>query len=266
MSSTTVLALNSAESGMERMKVNASKALLVDGSAVTQPVSGTFYQATQPISAASALLVDGSATTQPVSGTFFQATQPISAASALLVDGSATTQPISGAVSVSGSVVVDGSGVTQPVSGTFFQATQPISAASALLVDGSAITQPVSGTVSISGNVNTVGGALSVANNSLWSSETILNGNTEVTTGLDISLYRSLVIYGDTDNLSGEIMVQVSFDNTNYYDLGLNLFPDATSGNFVRQLESDAKYIRVSKTNNSGVSESISANIMIKSG
>ena len=238
MSSTTVLALNSAESGMERMKVNASKALLVDGSAVTQPVSGTFYQATQPISAATALLVDGSATTQPVSGS----------------------------VSVSGSVVVDGSGSTQPVSGTFFQATQPISAAGTLTVDGSGSTQPVSGSVSISGNVNTVGGALSVANNSLWSSETIADGNTEVTTGLDISLYKSLVLYGDTDNLSGEIVVQVSFDNSVYYDLGLNLFPDATSGNFVRQLESDAKYIRISKTNNSGVSESISVDIMIKSG
>jgi hypothetical protein len=44
------------------------------------------------------------------------------------------------------------------------------------------------------------------------------------------------------------------------------LFPDATSGNFVRQLESDAKYIRISKTNSSGSSESITVGIMIKSG
>ena len=238
MSSTTVLALNSAESGMERMKVNASKALLVDGSASTQPVSGTF----------------------------FQATQPISAATALLVDGSAVTQPISGSVAVSGSVVVDGSASTQPVSGTFFQATQPISAASALLVDGSAVTQPVSGSVSISGNVNTVGGALSVANNVLWTNESIASGNTENTAGLDISLYKSFIVYGDTDNLSGEIKLEVSFDNTNYYDLGSNLYPDATSGNFVKQVDSDAKYVRISKVNSSGVAESISVSIMIKSG
>ena len=52
MSSTTVLALNSGETGVERMKLNASKALTVDGSGVTQPVSGAFYPATQPISAA----------------------------------------------------------------------------------------------------------------------------------------------------------------------------------------------------------------------
>ena len=189
MSSTTVLALNSAESGMERMKVNASKALLVDGSASTQPVSGTF-----------------------------------------------------------------------------FQATQPISAASALLVDGSAVTQPVSGSVSISGNVNTVGGALSVANNVLWTNESIADGNTETTAGLDISLYKSFIVYGDTDNLSGEIKLEVSFDNTNYYDLGSNLYPDATSGNFVKQVDSDAKYVRISKVNSSGVAESISVSIMIKSG
>ena len=245
MSSTTVLALNSGETGVERMKLNASKALTVDGSGVTQPVSGAFYPATQPISAASALLVDGSATTQPVSGTFYQATQPISAASALLVDGSATTQP---------------------VSGTFYQATQPISAASALLVDGSATTQPVSGSVSITGNVATTAGTLSVANNVLWTNESITTATTEVTTGLDISLYRSFIVYGDTDNLSGEITIEVSFDDTNYYDLGSNLYPDATSGNFVKQLESDAKYVRISKQNDSGSAETISVSIMVKSG
>ena len=36
--------------------------IVVDGSAVTQPVSGTFYQATQPVSAASLPLPSGAAT------------------------------------------------------------------------------------------------------------------------------------------------------------------------------------------------------------
>ena len=68
--------------------------LKVDGSGVTQPVSGTFFQATQPVSLASA-------PTTPVTGTFFQATQPVSLAVA----------------------------PTTPVTGTFFQATQPVSIA-----------------------------------------------------------------------------------------------------------------------------------------
>jgi hypothetical protein len=78
-----------------------STRLLVDGSGVTQPVSGTFWQATQPVSLASvpshavtnagtfAVQVDSSTqrntvkvlNTVPVSGTFWQATQPVSLAS-----------------------------------------------------------------------------------------------------------------------------------------------------------------------------------------
>ena len=228
MSSTTVLALNSSENGLERMKLNASKALHVDGSAVTQPVSGTFYQATQPVSIGATVTVDGSGVTQPVSGTFFQA--------------------------------------TQPVSGTFYQATQPVSLAGTVTVDGSGVTQPVSGTVAISGNVNTVGGSLSVANNAVWSSQSILDGNSAQTTGLDISLYRSVLIYGDSNVTSGEIKIEISFDNTNWYDLGSNLYPDGATGNFASQLETDAKYIRLNRDNNSGGTETISAGIMIKSG
>ena len=52
---------DSAATNMTFLKATAANALVVDGSAVTQPVSGTFWQATQP-----------------VSGTFWQATQPVS--------------------------------------------------------------------------------------------------------------------------------------------------------------------------------------------
>lgn len=68
----------------------------VDGSAITQPVSGTFWPVTQPVSGTFWQA------TQPVSGTFFQATQPVSIAS----------MP------------------STPVTGTFWQATQPVSIAS----------------------------------------------------------------------------------------------------------------------------------------
>ena len=94
----------------------------------TVPVSGTFWQATQPISGS--VSISGSAavtgpltdtqlraTAVPVSGTFWQA-----------------TQPISGSVSVTGTTAVSGPltdtelrATAVPVSGTFWQATQPIS-------------------------------------------------------------------------------------------------------------------------------------------
>lgn len=108
----------------------------------TQPVSGTFWQTTQPVSGTFWQ------TTQPVSGTFWQATQPVSDANLELAQASTTsgqkgpliqcagttgaptyttaqTNPIS--CTTAGAVRVDGSGVTQPVSGTFWQATQPVS-------------------------------------------------------------------------------------------------------------------------------------------
>ena len=51
----------------------------------TFPVSGTFYQATQPVSLATAPTTPVTGTfwqaTQPVSGTFYQTTQPVSVAS-----------------------------------------------------------------------------------------------------------------------------------------------------------------------------------------
>jgi hypothetical protein len=115
--------------------------ITVDGSAVTQPVSGTVA-----VSAVSGTVtVDGSGVTQPVSGSV-----AVSAVSGTVtVDGSGVTQPVSGSVSVSavaGTVTVDGSGVTQPVSGSIsvsnFPATQPVSGS--VSVSNFPATQPVS--------------------------------------------------------------------------------------------------------------------------
>ncbi|HKT72604.1 MAG TPA: hypothetical protein VJQ47_06910 [Steroidobacteraceae bacterium] len=88
------------------LSLTTAGALRVDGSAITQPVSGTFWQATQPISAASLPLPSGAATAakQPALGTAGAAStdvitvQGIASMTALKVDGSAVTQPVSGTV------------------------------------------------------------------------------------------------------------------------------------------------------------------------
>ncbi len=118
---------------------------IVTANVGTVPVTGSFYQATQPVSIASM-------PTTAVTGTFWPA-----------------TQPVSGTVAVSGSVAVTGSfyQATQPVSiasmpstpvtGTFWQATQPVSGTVTANVNGTVpvsgtfwqATQPVSGTVTI---------------------------------------------------------------------------------------------------------------------
>jgi hypothetical protein len=126
----------------------------------TVPVSGTFWQATQPISGsvsisgtpavsisgtaavsgpltdtqlrAAAVPVSGPltdtqlrATALPVTGTFFQATQPISGS--VSITGTPTVT-ISGTPTVSGPLTDTQLRATAvPVSGTFWQATQPVS-------------------------------------------------------------------------------------------------------------------------------------------
>ena len=92
--------------------------LSTDGSGVTQPVSGTFWQATQPVS--------GTVTANAGTGTL--------AVSGPLTDTQlrATAVPISGTVTANagtGTLAVSGTfwQATQPVSGTFWQTTQPVS-------------------------------------------------------------------------------------------------------------------------------------------
>jgi hypothetical protein len=101
------------------------------------PVSGTFFQATQPVSAASLPLPSGAATETTLAAVESDTTAI--AASVASIDGKNPAL-------VSGRVPVDGSGVTQPVSGTFWQATQPVSIASSVPVTGTFFqaTQPVS--------------------------------------------------------------------------------------------------------------------------
>ena len=129
--------------------------------APTTPVTGTFFQSTQPVSAVTLPLPTGAAqdgtdntgVSQPssgvgirgwlsaiykaltgsiaVTGTFFQATQPVSLAVA-------PTTPVTGTFFQSTQPVSLATAPTTPVTGTFFQATQPVSAANLPLPTGAA--------------------------------------------------------------------------------------------------------------------------------
>lgn len=159
---------------------NVSHALLVDGDGnlkvtydsravgVWDYYSGTFWQATQPVSNASLPLPSGASVSakQPALGTAGSASadvitvQGIVSMTALKTDSSATTQPISGTVTANagtGSFTVaqgTAANLNATVTGTVAATqsgtwtVQPGNTANttAWKVDGSAVTQPVSGT------------------------------------------------------------------------------------------------------------------------
>lgn len=82
-----------------RTPVDLANALPVQpGTGATWAVTGTFFQATQPVSGTVA--VSNFPATQAVTGTFFQATQPVSIAGTVAVSGTffQATQPVSGTV------------------------------------------------------------------------------------------------------------------------------------------------------------------------
>lgn len=80
------LALGSDGTNTRYIKVSSTGVVIVDGSAVTQPVSGTFWQATQPVSIAATVAVSG-----PLTDAQLRASAvPISVASLPLPAGAAT--------------------------------------------------------------------------------------------------------------------------------------------------------------------------------
>jgi len=100
-----------------------------------------------------------------VTGTFWQATQPVSSASATnlptLNYAAVTTSPPTYAtgtnnvlsLTTAGALRTDGSGVTQPVSGTFFQSTQPVSIA---VMPTTTVTGTVASTQSGTWNIGSI--------------------------------------------------------------------------------------------------------------
>ena len=111
---------------MVALQTNISGSLKVDGSAVTQPVSGTFWQATQPVS--------GTVTVTQATAANLNAT--VTGTITANQGGTWTVQP--GNTANTTAWLVTGTGGTFPVTGTFWQATQPISAASLPLPAGAA--------------------------------------------------------------------------------------------------------------------------------
>jgi hypothetical protein len=139
---------------------------------IAVPVSGTFYQATQPVSIATTVPVS-LATSVPVTGNFYQATQPVSIA---------TTVP----VSLAGSVTTIGSGAAgTPATGV--QTIQGITGMTPIAVSGTVTSSglwPISGSNSAAVNQTAATGDLVTDAGSQSGSQTLTaNGSVIIPVG-----------------------------------------------------------------------------------
>jgi hypothetical protein len=154
------------------------------------------------------LSVDGSGVTQPVSGTFWQSTQPVSLLSLpSLTAGSATI----GAVNINGTVPVSGTfwQSTQPVSGTFWQATQPVSAATLPLPTGAATAaNQTTGNTSLS-TIATNTGNIVPSNNVSCTLTNIADTGCSLTTS-----GATTIVVSPSGSWSGLVAVQCSADGS----------------------------------------------------
>jgi hypothetical protein len=141
--------------------------LKVDGSGVTQPVSGTFFQATQPVSATALPLPTGAATEATLLLGATAAKQDTGNTSLSSIDGK-----LSGALSVTGSTV----GVTGNVE----------------VVNDAGNPLPVSGNVAVTGSVTANAGTN--LNTSALALDATLTGGTEKTQIYDPNFAQSAIV------------------------------------------------------------------------
>lgn len=75
----------------------------------------------------------------------------------------------------------------------------------------------------------------------LNSSSSVSNGSNSTAVNVNAAVHN---IFGNTTDTANDINIQVSEDNSNYYDVDFSIFPQM-SGNFQSTLEAPAKYIRL---------------------
>lgn len=114
-----------------------------------------------------------------------------------------------------------------------------------------AIDATLGGTLSVSAPV------LSVTDFTISNAVSVATGITETTSSNDIALARRVMVMGNLSDTSGSIVVEVSIDNSVFYeDTEQAIYSDA-SGNFGKTINCDARYIRFKYVNSSGTSQTL---------
>jgi hypothetical protein len=226
---------DSANSKIRALKVDTSQNLYVNVANASLAVTGTFWQATQPVSGTVAVSgISGSVTvTGAVSVSNFPATQPVSGTvtanqgttnvTPWNVAGTVAVSSISGSVAVtgafyqatqpiSGSVSVSNFPSSQAVTGTFWQATQPVSISGTVATSSAQLPASLDG----SGNLKvaientpsvTISGAVAVTG-TFWQTTQPISGS------VSVSNFPATQPISGTVSISGTVPVSGTFWQT----------------------------------------------------
>ena len=151
-----------------------------------------------------------------------------------------------GAVVVSGSALPTGAATEASVS----------SAAGSLTTLAGAVT---------AGVVQVSSGAVSSSASQVFTNQAIGAGLTVKSSSKDVDAFKSVCVFGSTDNTNDPLEIEVSNDNSTWFELNNHfLSVDYSSGHFGLNVDISARYIRLSKKNNGAGGEIISAIISAK--
>ena len=115
------------------------------------------------------------------------------------------------------------------------------------------------------GVVQVSAGSVASSATQVWTAQAVGAGATAKSSSVDIDAYRSVCVFGSTDNLNDSVEIEVSNDNSTWFELNNQYISvDYSSGHFGLNLDISARYIRLSKTNSGGSGEIISALISAK--
>jgi len=139
-------------------------------------------------------------------------------------------------------------------------------ATSALQTSGNADLTTLAGcVVGTTLTVSSGGGALASTNTVLANGVSVSDGATETSASVDANTAQAVQVFGSLTDSSGNIRIQISADNSNWFDDSENSIYVDTLGFFARNLKMvGARYIRLIYSNSSGSSATYSANCSIK--
>jgi len=109
-----------------------------------------------------------------------------------------------------------------------------------------AIKTAVEGTLSVSAP------ALTTSSVVLENATSVATANTETTASTDLGGVRNVSVFGSLDDTTGDIKVEVSADNSSFFENSEQTIYIDASNNYCKSMPIDARYVRFKYQNDSG--------------